>query len=99
MLCGVSPWSRQQLVQLASGTATDLQPRPMQPYRRGVPAELEALVQRSLSANPSLRPTAPEFAAALAAMAETLDDTPPCTATQARDEETAPLLPAAAWPG
>jgi hypothetical protein len=76
MICGSSPWTRQQLLRIASGTADDVQPMPMARFRHGVPAELEALVRESLAWDPAGRPTARELALALDELADDLSNEP-----------------------
>jgi hypothetical protein len=69
-------------------------------FRRGVPPELERLVQQALAWDPARRPVAEDLAAALAALAPTLDDTAPHGAVaEPRDADGTSLLPAAKWPG
>ena len=57
MICGVSPWSREQERQMSLGLVLDYRPRPMLPYRADVPQSLEVLVGRSLSRDPADRPS------------------------------------------
>src|SRR5262249_48606949 len=70
ILCCTSPWTRQQQIDLASGIACDLRPRPLRKFRPDVPPELEALVNQALEWDPAQRPTAQQFAAALAPFVE-----------------------------
>jgi serine/threonine protein kinase len=99
-VCGASPWAPEQERHLAAGLVPDAGPRPMGRFRRGVPADLERLVQRALALDPAARPTAQEVADALAARAPTLDDTHPRLppTVQFDPDETAPL-PGQKWPG
>jgi serine/threonine protein kinase len=98
-VCGAAPWAPEQERQIAAGLTPDGGPRPMARFRRGVPAELERLARTALACDPAARPTADQLAAALAALAPTLDDTPPRLPAETYDpEETAPL-PGQKWPG
>jgi serine/threonine protein kinase len=100
LVCGTSPWTKEQERQLAAGLALDSRPQPMNRFRRGVPPELEALVQRALALDAAERPTAEELAAELVALAPTLDDTPARPGTEPPpDPEVTSVLPAAKWPG
>ncbi len=99
LVCGASPWAPEQEREIAAGLALSLRPRPMSRFRRAVPAELSALVERALAWNPIDRPTAEELANALAALAPTLDDTPPLPPPEpTRDPDATDLLPAKTWP-
>ena len=77
ILCGMSPWTKEQqrgrLLSSAPGPAA----RPMRELRRDVPPELDELVQKALSSNPSDRPSAEEFAAALTSMRDRLTNATP----------------------
>jgi serine/threonine-protein kinase len=100
MICGAAPWTREQERQIVAGLAHDLQPQPMSKFRRDVPPELERLVRQSLAWEPGQRPVAEDMAAALAALAPNLDNTPAqTTASEPRDADGTSLLPAARWPG
>ena len=100
LVCGASPWTKDQERALAAGLALDSGPQPMSRFRRGVPAALEGLVRDALAWNPTDRPTAEEVAVELSALAPTLDDTParPGAALPPDDDATT-ILPAAKWPG
>jgi serine/threonine protein kinase len=76
MICGATPWTPEQQLRMAWGLTQNTPPAPMAEYRRGVPAELEALVWRALAWEPGDRPTAQELAAALDRLADGLDDGP-----------------------
>jgi tRNA A-37 threonylcarbamoyl transferase component Bud32 len=65
MICGVSPWTPQQQLELIEGKAKILKPKPMRSYRGDVTADLEAFVGRALALNAHERPDAEEFAAGL----------------------------------
>src|SRR5262249_51806012 len=65
MICGASPWTPQQHVDLIQGTTNQPRPRPMREYRGDVPAPLEDFVCRSLALEPAERPSAEEFSATL----------------------------------
>ena len=100
LVCGASPWTKDQERALAAGLALDTRPQPMSRFRRDVPAALEALVRKALALDPTDRPTAEDMAAELAALAPTLDDTPARPgAVPALDDDATALLPAAKWPG
>ncbi len=77
MICGVTPWTRKQIYAMSSGEAEELQARPMSTFRRGIPPELESLVQRTLAWKPNERPSAAALASELDCVAERLDDTRP----------------------
>jgi serine/threonine protein kinase len=74
MLAGVSPWTRQQQLEIAAGTTTALLPREFRHFRTDVPPELESVLRQSLLWDPLRRPTAAEFAAVLADLAADLSD-------------------------
>ncbi|QJW94108.1 hypothetical protein FTUN_1627 [Frigoriglobus tundricola] len=99
LVCGTSPWTKEQERQLAAGVPLDVRPQPMGRFRRRVPPALEALVQRALAPDPTDRPTAAELAAELDALAPTLDDTPvrPLPA-EFTDPDVTSVLPAVKWP-
>jgi hypothetical protein len=100
LVCGASPWTLEQERQIAVGLVLDERPRPMGRFRRGVPPELEHLIERALAWDAAARPTAEELAAALTALAPTLDDTPPRPpSTPSREYDDTSLLPAVKWPG
>ncbi len=99
LVCGTSPWTKEQERQLAAGVVLDARPQPMGRFRRRVPPALEVLVQRALALDPADRPTAADLAADLAALAPTLDDTPvrPLSA-EFTDPDATAILPAVKWP-
>ena len=72
MLCGVSPWTREQQRDFVTKKGRDIPPRSLRTFRPEVPVELEALVNRTLSWDATERPTAQEFARALTELAEQL---------------------------
>jgi len=76
MICGNAPWTRDQQRQMAAGLTYDLDPIPMSRFRPGVPLELEDLARQALDRDTVRRPTAAEFAAALARLGPELDDAP-----------------------
>ncbi len=98
LVCGKSPWTKEQERQVLAGLALDPRPRPVRQFRRDAPAELAALIEQALAWNPEARPTADELAVALAALAPTLDDTPPHREEPAYDADATDLLPAVKWP-
>jgi hypothetical protein len=98
MICGSTPWTKQQQVQLASGTADDLEPRRMASSRTGVPPELETLVRRSLKCDPLKRPTAAQFSAALVQLARSLDNSPPQLLRKPSEPEPTMDLSVTVWP-
>jgi hypothetical protein len=102
LVCGVSPWSREQQVEMAAGVLVELRMRPMERLCPGVPAALVALVERTLDRDPQRRPTAAELAAALEGLAPQLDDSGPAGERPppgSLDDEVTSMLPAAKWPG
>ncbi|MBN9121699.1 MAG: protein kinase [Planctomycetes bacterium] len=100
LVCGASPWTKDQERQIAAGLARDPQPQPMRQFRRNVPPELERLVQQALAWDATKRPVAEDLAAALKAQAPTLDDTPVRPPnSEPRDADSTSLLPAVRWPG
>lgn len=100
LVCGASPWTKEQARQIAAGLALDPRPQPMNRFRRDAPAELVSLVERALAWDPARRPTAEELAGALAALAPALDDTHPRTGREEpQDVDATDLLPAVKWPG
>jgi hypothetical protein len=99
MICGRTPWTAQDLLRIAAGTAEDLRPLPMGQFRPGAPGVLEDLVRRSLSADPARRPTARELAEALDELAGELSDEPgpvPAMAGVVEDSTEVTVRP---WPG
>jgi serine/threonine protein kinase len=76
MICGNAPWTRDQQRQMAAGLTYDLEPMAMSRFRPGVPPELEDLVRQALDRDTVRRPTAADFAAALARLEAELDDAP-----------------------
>lgn len=76
MICGASPWTRMQLLEMVAGKGHDVRPQPVAAHRQGVPPALAELVERALQAAPAKRPTAREFHEALLRLAEDLDDAP-----------------------
>ncbi len=99
LVCGASPWTKEQERELAAGLARDIRPQPMQRFRRDAPPELEALVRRALAWDAAERPTAEELAQELTAMAPSLDDTPARRGTTPPpDPDDTDVLPAAKWP-
>lgn len=72
MLCGVSPWTREQQRDFVTKKGRNIPPRSLRNFRPEVPIELESLVNRALSWDAAERPTAHEFARALAELAEQL---------------------------
>ncbi len=100
LVCGAAPWTKEQERQIVAGLADDPEPQPMEVFRRGVPPELERLTRRALTWNPAHRPVAEELAAALTALAPSLDDTPPqALVAEPHDPDDTSLLPVARWPG
>ena len=100
LVCGASPWTKDQERQRAAGLALDAPPQPMSRFRRGVPPALEALVRRTLALTPAERPTAAELAAELVALAPILDNTPVRPTLDAlNDPDPTAVLPVARWPG
>jgi serine/threonine protein kinase len=99
-VCGTSPWTEDQEREMGAGVINDTRPKPMSRFRRGVPPALESVIERALAWDASERPTAEELALELAALAPTLDDTPPRPGTTVpADPDATELLPAAKWPG
>jgi hypothetical protein len=76
MICGAMPWSAEEKLRMAWGLGQRTLPPVMAGLRRGVPAELEALVSRSLAWEAQERPTAADLAAALDRLSEGLEDVP-----------------------
>ena len=74
LICGDSPWAEDQ--EPVAGARRPPRPLPMHLFRPGVPAALEELVARALSADPADRPTAEDFASELCALAPALADSP-----------------------
>ena len=99
LICGASPWTREQERQIAAGLGRDLHPQPMQKFRRDVPPELEQLIRQALAWDAAKRPVAEDLAAELSALAPTLDDTPVRPLVEPPDPDATSLLPAAKWPG
>ncbi len=98
LICGRSPWTKEQERQFAAGIALDPRPQPMHLFRGNAPRELVTLIERTLAWNPDQRPTAAELADALTALLPSLDAAPVAGAAQARDSEDTSLMPAK-WPG
>ncbi|MBP3953694.1 protein kinase [Gemmata sp. G18] len=99
LVCGASPWAPEQEREIAAGLAFAPHPRPISRFRKAVPVELSALIERALAWNPIDRPTAQELASALAALAPTLDDTPPRPEpAPPRDPDATDALPVVTWP-
>jgi serine/threonine protein kinase len=74
MICAASPWTPEQQMRMSLGLCRDSQPTPMECHRAGVPEALEALVRQALTWDASGRPTAQDFAAAVARLAGDLDE-------------------------
>jgi hypothetical protein len=92
MITGAMPWSAEQQVRMAWGLVQNTAPAAIAAYRPGVPAELEALVERSLAWKASERPTAQEMAEALERMADSLDDGPADVVQSLPAAEPAPTM-------
>ncbi len=98
-VCGASPWTKEQERQIAAGLTLNPRPRPIQQFRPGAPVELATLLEQALAWDPDRRPTADDFAVALAALAPGLDDTHPGLGSQQpRDPNVTDFLPAVKWP-
>ncbi|WP_390637597.1 serine/threonine-protein kinase [Limnoglobus roseus] len=69
ILTGVSPWTEEQLRDIASGASRHLRPRPLRKFRPEVPLELEELVNKTLAWKLADRPTAVELAGTLMGIA------------------------------
>jgi serine/threonine protein kinase len=76
MIAGTMPWSSSEKFRMACGLPLTTVPPPLAARRLGVPANLEALVRRTLAWEAAERPTAQELAAALDRVAESLDEDP-----------------------
>lgn len=90
MICGTSPWSEELQLRRILGLGQALAPTPMAQFRRHVPADLEALVARTLAWDATNRPTADELIGLLDVMRPHLDDAPADRMTDDHREEPAP---------
>ena len=92
LICGASPWTKEQERQIVAGLAQNPHPQPMQKFRRDVPPELERLIRRALAWDAAERPIAEDLAAELSALAPTLDNTPLGRVTEPHDPDDTSLL-------
>jgi len=76
MICCASPWPESHQLRMMLGLGQGHPPLPTSEFRLGVPAELEALVARTLAWDSAQRPTAEELATLLTDMMPRLEDGP-----------------------
>lgn len=92
MICGTSPWTREQELKRALGFTGNCQPLPLHEFRKGVPAILETLVLQAMAWDPAQRPTAQQLAGLLTSMSDALDDAVDERPAPAQDDSSSILV-------
>jgi serine/threonine protein kinase len=92
MVSGVLPFGEQRVMAVMLGVTDGGPPAPPSRHRPGVPAELDALIQRALAWSPADRPTAQELAEMLEVVAENVGEATAPVAVQASPRDLAPTM-------